>query len=82
MKEISKLDKYLKSLLLKEAISVVMGKPEESTGVFEKVFPPENNIDEYFKLSIYDQIRMIFEELASSIKPDYLCMAQFQKLYE
>ena len=59
-----------------------MGKPEESTGVFEKVFPPENNIDEYFKLSIYDQIRMIFEELSSSIKPDYLCMAQFQKLYE
>ena len=82
MKEISKLDKHLKSLLLKEAIAIVTGKPEEATGVFEKVFPPEHDIDEYFKLSIYEQIRMIFEELSSSSKPDYLWMAQFQKLWE
>ena len=44
------------------------------------MFPPENYIDEYKDLTIFNDARVLFELLAGYRRPDYLTHSQFQKL--
>ncbi|CAI2361594.1 unnamed protein product [Moneuplotes crassus] len=91
----SEIDKYLKNVILKEALDLVIdkdlcnmksfktaanrGSKEGPVYVFEKVFPPSDT-KKYSKFMIYNEIRVLFELLAGYKKPDNLTISQFQKL--
>ena len=81
VKTISELDKYLKTLIMKEAFLIWRGEGEESKDVFQKVFPPKNP-EKYCQFTIYDDIRKAFEKLAEPQNPDYLSQAQFEAISE
>lgn len=42
VKQISELDRYLKTLILQEAFLIVKGEKDRTTGVFEQVYPTED----------------------------------------
>lgn len=77
IKQISELDRYLKTLLLQEAFLLVKGDIDQTTGVYEKVYPQEGESEEQEKFMIYDNIRKVFEYLCMPQVPDYLNLAQF-----
>jgi hypothetical protein len=83
IKEISALDKHLKTLILRQAISLM--KPDITSDdvdntVFEKIFPPQENPEAYKKFTVYNDARVLFELLAGYKRPDILTLSQFQKL--
>ena len=80
VRKVSEFDKYLKSLILKEALEIVKDKEIPQGSVFEKVFPPQQFAHEYKELSIFNESRNVFENLAGFKRPDYLTYSQFQRL--
>jgi tubulin polyglutamylase TTLL11 len=80
-KSISELDKYLKTRLVKEAIEIVKDKEIPDDSVYEKVFPPQSYVDDYKELTVFNDSRILFELLSGYKRPDYLTLAQFQKLW-
>jgi hypothetical protein len=62
VRRVSELDRYLKTLIMREAILIAKGDYAQCDGTFEKVYPPENE-SKYVKISIYDEIRKLFENL-------------------
>jgi len=84
-KQVSELDRYLKKLLIKEAVLIIKGEGELGTGVYEKVFPPEKNEDDYQRFAVHDDIRKIFEGLCSNHEESdyqYINLDQFESLRE
>lgn len=80
-KAVSELDKYMKSLILKQTIQIVKGDTDIEDPIFEKVFPPEGeNALDYLKMYIYNDVRKVFEHLAGNKKPDYINSSQFLKI--
>ena len=79
-KEISKLDKYLKTMIMKQVFMLIKGERLIENNVFEQIFPPQDNEDDYKHLTIYNDARIVFELLAGYRKPDFLNLSQFQKL--
>lgn len=82
IKQISELDRYLKTLLLQEAFLLVKGDIDQTTGVYQKVYPQEGDHEEQDRFTIYDNIRKTFELLCKPQVPDYLNLAQFQGICE
>lgn len=80
VRKISEFDKYLKSLILKEAIEIVKDKERPEGSVFEQVFPPQQFAHEYKELGIFNEARMLFESIAGFKRPDFLTFSQFQRL--
>lgn len=76
---VNQLDKYLKTMLLNCAFSIIMDKPDVEDNVFEKIFPPKD-IEKYSKLTVYNDSRVIFEMLAGFKRPDHISLSQFCKL--
>ena len=78
---ISEFDKYLKTLILKHAISIVKGDSLRSkSDVFHKIFPPQEDPYKYKQLMVYNDARVVFELLTGFRKPDIINLSQFQKL--
>lgn len=65
---------------MKESIQTATNGELPEGSVFEQVFPPKNNIDDYKELSIFNDGRVLFEALAGVRRPDFLTHAQFVKL--
>jgi hypothetical protein len=80
IKQVSELDRYLKTLLLKDAFLIVKGEEEKTTGVFEKIYPVTEK--SYEKFGINDDIRKVFERLCKPQIPDYLNLSQFENMRE
>ena len=80
IRKVSEFDKYLKSLIIKEAIEIVKDKEIPLGSVFEQIYPPQEFLHEYKDLNIFNDARAIFELLAGFKKPDYLTISQFQRL--
>lgn len=80
---VSELDKYLKTLILKQAIMMMKGdvRGRREINTFEQVFPPQENSEAYKHLTLYNDTRLVFELLAGFKKADYLTLSQFQKLW-
>lgn len=76
-KQVSELDKHIKTLILKGAVGIL--REEEEKGVFEQVYPPKDK-EKYEKYTIYDDIRKAFEKLAYPLKPDFLSLSQFEAI--
>ena len=81
VRRISEFDKYLKSLILKEAIEIVKYKELPQGSVFEQIFPPQQSAHEYADFSIFNESRIVFELLAGTKRPDYITYSQFQRLW-
>ena len=75
--KISEIDKYIKKLILKQTFQIVKGKIPDDC-ILEKVYPSDP--EEHKALSIYDNIRIIFEHLCGYKRPDYLKQSEFQNL--
>ena len=82
IKTVSELDRYLKTLLLKDAFLIVKGEEEKATGVFEKIYPVAEHDTNYEKFGINDEIRKVFERLCRPQVPDYLNLSQFENMRE
>ncbi|CAI2362820.1 unnamed protein product [Moneuplotes crassus] len=80
IKLVSDLDKYLKPIVVKEAISIVRSDEIPKDSVFEQVFPPQEYPEDYQEFTVYNDIRVLFEILAGFRKPDILTLSQFQKI--
>ena len=80
IKIVSDLDKYLKPIVVKEAISIVKDDTIPKDSVFEQVFPPVDYPQDYQDFTIFNDIRVLFEILAGFRKPDVLTLSQFQKI--
>lgn len=59
-REISELDKYLKSLIMKEAISIVRSNTIPDGSKFEQVFPPKECPEDYKQFTVYNDARVRF----------------------
>lgn len=81
VKKVSELDRYLKTLIMKEAFLIAKGDYDKCDGTFQKCYPPEDE-SEFVHLSIYDEIRILFENLCKPQSPDYLNLAQFECISE
>ena len=79
-KVVSDLDKFLKPIVVREAIQIVRNDKIPKDSVFEQVFPPVDYPEDYKDFTIYNDIRVLFEILAGFRKPDVLTLSQFQKI--
>lgn len=79
VKTVSEVDKYIKTLIIKEAILITKDEQDKENSVFKQVYPPENK-KKYSKFAIYDNIRKVFENLAYPKKPDYITQSQFEEI--
>ena len=78
-KVISELDKYLKTLILEDAIKIVRAKkPLDNYGCFEKILPTED--DSINRFYVWDKARDIFSRLAGVKKSENITSSQFQRL--
>lgn len=82
IKKVSELDRYLKTLLLKDAFLIVKGEEEKTAGVFEKIYPVSEADKSYQRFGINDEIRKVFERLCRPLIPDYLNLTQFESMRE
>ncbi|CAI2385531.1 unnamed protein product [Moneuplotes crassus] len=80
IKIVSDLDKYLKPIVVREAITIVRDGKIPKDSVFDQVFPPQDYPEDYRDFTIFNEIRLLFEILAGFRKPDILTLAQFQKI--
>lgn len=76
---LSELDKYLKTLVINDALKIVRSKkPVDDLGCYEQILPsPDEEFQRYY---VWDKARSIFDRLAGVKKADYLTASQFQKL--
>ena len=73
------LDKYLKSMIVKDAINIIKSKiSPENYGWFERVLPSEDKFYEQFY--IWEEVRKIFEKLGGVKSPEFISSSQFQRL--
>lgn len=79
-KIVSDLDKYLKTNILRDAITIVRNDKVPKNSLFEQVFPPVDYPQDYKEFTIFNDIRVLFELLAGFRKPDMLTLSQFQKI--
>lgn len=81
VRQVSEFDKYLKTLLVKEAIEIVKDRQIPDGSVYEQIFPPQSYVDDYKDLTVFNDSRIIFEILSGHKRPDYLTLSEFQKLW-
>jgi len=81
VKQVSEFDKYLKTMLVREAIEIVKDNQIPDGSVYEQVFPPKEYIDDYKELTVFNDARILFELLSGYKRPDFLTLSQFQKLW-
>lgn len=78
-KKVSKIDRYLKTLVINTGIKIVRGvKSPEELGIWEKIVPSENSYYEQFNM--FEQARIIFGKLGGLKEPETITPSQFQKL--
>lgn len=78
-KTISELDKYLKTLVINDAIKIVRAKkPSDDYGCFEKILPSED--PEINRFYVWDKARDIFGRLGGIKKSESITASQFQRL--
>ena len=76
---LSELDKYLKCLVIEDAIKIVKAKkPLDDLGTYQKILP--SNDEQESRYYIWDRVREIFSKLAGVKKTDSITASQFQKL--
>lgn len=78
-KTLCELDKYLKTLIIDDAIKIMRSKkPLDDTGCWMKILPTENpEINQFY---VWERARQVFELLAGIKKTEYITASQFQKL--
>ena len=78
-KEISELDKYLKTLVIEDALKIIRSKKQlDDLGWYIQILPTDD--EQYNQYYIYDQIREIFTTLTGVKKTEFITASQFQKL--
>ena len=73
------LDKYLKSMVMQDAINIIKSKSTpESYGCYERILPSKDPF--YDKFYIWEEARKIFERLGGVKSPEFISSSQFQRL--
>ena len=73
------LDKYLKWLVIEDAIKIVKAKkPLEEFGIYQPILPSNDELEARYY--IWDTVREIFNKLAGVKKSETITASQFQKL--
>lgn len=73
------LDKYLKSMVMQDAINIVKSKTSPDVlGCFEKILPTTDSF--YDQFYIWEEARKIFEKLGGVKSPEFISSSQFQRL--
>ena len=73
------LDKYLKSMVMQDAINIIKAKDSPDVyGWFEKILPSKDPFYEQFY--IWEEARKIFERLGGVKSPEFISSSQFQRL--
>jgi len=76
---LSELDKYLKTLVIEDALKIVKSKkPLEDYGCYERILPTDD--EEVNQFYVWDKAREMFGKLAGVKKTDFLTASQFQRL--
>ena len=77
-KILSEIDKYLKTLVLDDALRIVRSKkPLEDLGWFEQILPWDEESEKFY---IWDKAREVFNLLSGVKKSQFITASQFQKL--
>ena len=75
-KTLSELDKYVKTLVIADALRIVKSKePRERVGCFERILPRGDAV--YEKYFIWEEARKVFEKLGGVKSPEFLSSSQF-----
>lgn len=73
------LDKYLKSMVMQDAINIVKSKNSPDVyGCFERILPSKDSF--YDQFYIWEEARKIFERLGGVKSPEFISSSQFQRL--
>jgi tubulin polyglutamylase TTLL11 len=73
------LDKYLKSMVMQDAIQIVKSRSSpDAYGCYEKILPSKSSF--YDQFYIWEEARKIFERLGGVKSPEFISSSQFQRL--
>lgn len=76
VKEVSEIDKYIKSKVITDAFRILMQQTSDFSS-FNKIFDPKWMNKKYQQMKIFDEIRILFEGLSGGRDYEGISNTQF-----